>query len=49
MRVKKNDGSLFHNACKCTQETPEQGLEYLQNYEWSYLLTLNIFTASSIF
>ena len=49
MRVKKNYGSLFYNICKCTQETPEQGLEYLQNYGCSYLLTLNMFYSLQYF
>ena len=43
MRVKINYCSLFHNVYKSTVETPEQGMEYLQNYGWLYLITLKIF------
>ena len=49
MRVKINYCSLFHNVYKSTVETPEQGMEYLQNYGWLYLITLKIFTASSFY
>ena len=38
-----NYRSLFYNVYESTVETPEQGVEYLQNYGHLYLLTLNIF------